>query len=758
LQNALKDIEQKLKDVNAWRDKINMEYEDISGKQNNIYPKLLKQKIELSRALKDEYTVKVLHKEILRLKKEHDKLVVTNKHLSINIEKKDKLKTELNNTLESILSRYRSLIIDKDMKKAINEAVKLTEKKNMLTEEIDANLLVLKDKEIIYLSINDRLLTLKRQYDISSNELMDKEDILDKLQRDDMESILLRIRDSVKKLREEPGGSYLLLEEECLKDVDIILRPVNILSEKNIKDFKHPDSTKKLYSISIDFKGLADILSNKKKLKEQLQNAVGIMRKSINEIGIELGMLTKDKSHAQERISEIKLKIESSNTELKRISDKLTEFKNILGFSDFINKKDELDKQEEEAYKLSIDAEGIRETISLINKELDSLKLKLSDLNVDIANIKTQGKEKKDNMETILSSIKQLNLDNNISEELNKVSVELNTLEKNFNRLRLELQNATDMKQNLEKDYSVIVGEIRALNPALKDKENRLYKEISQSEFASEDEVLEACLDKDMENKMALEVADFYDDKKRLAGLIASLEDKLQLIDRQSIVKDIDVLSTRLNILRGANDRHTRDLAVITERLRQAQADIVILKELLNKRDMEVGKKKLLDELSKIFYGNRFVEFVSKRQLIYISEQASERLGDISHNRYAIELDDNNDFIIRDNFNGGLRRSPKTLSGGETFVVSLCLALALSSSIQLKSKCGLDFFFLDEGFGTLDSVLLDVVMEALDSLRKQRIKIGLITHVEEIKARIQKKLIVTKADHGEYGSKVKLVL
>lgn len=98
------------------------------------------------------------------------------------------------------------------------------------------------------------------------------------------------------------------------------------------------------------------------------------------------------------------------------------------------------------------------------------------------------------------------------------------------------------------------------------------------------------------------------------------------------------------------------------------------------------------------------------------------------------------------------------MSGGETFVVSLVLALALSSQLQLKGNVQLEFFFLDEGFGTLDSVLLDRVIEILEEIKwKEKIKIGIISHVEELKIRIPRRLEVTAAIPGEIGSRVKLV-
>lgn len=96
------------------------------------------------------------------------------------------------------------------------------------------------------------------------------------------------------------------------------------------------------------------------------------------------------------------------------------------------------------------------------------------------------------------------------------------------------------------------------------------------------------------------------------------------------------------------------------------------------------------------------------------------------------------------------------MSGGETFLTSLALALALSSQIQLKGSSPLEFFFLDEGFGTLDSELLDTVMTSLENLRSDRLSVGIISHVEELKNRVPIKLIVDPAVPGEGGSKIKI--
>ena len=102
-------------------------------------------------------------------------------------------------------------------------------------------------------------------------------------------------------------------------------------------------------------------------------------------------------------------------------------------------------------------------------------------------------------------------------------------------------------------------------------------------------------------------------------------------------------------------------------------------------------------------------------------------------------------------------RDVKTLSGGESFLAALSLALGLSEEVQMASGgIRLDSMFVDEGFGSLDDTSLDLVMNALDELSYGSRMVGIISHVDELKSRINRKLTVTKAPLG--GSKAEIIV
>jgi len=164
----------------------------------------------------------------------------------------------------------------------------------------------------------------------------------------------------------------------------------------------------------------------------------------------------------------------------------------------------------------------------------------------------------------------------------------------------------------------------------------------------------------------------------------------------------------------------------------------------------------LLEQIKGLLKGNSFIEYVAEERLRYIAREASATLGIMTRFRYALELDSDNGFVIRDNASGGVHRPVTSLSGGEIFLTSLSLALALSSQIHLKGQSPLEFFFLDEGFGTLDNNLLDQVIDSLERISTKERMIGLISHVPELKNRITRRLVVEPPRQEGGGSHVSI--
>lgn len=184
-----------------------------------------------------------------------------------------------------------------------------------------------------------------------------------------------------------------------------------------------------------------------------------------------------------------------------------------------------------------------------------------------------------------------------------------------------------------------------------------------------------------------------------------------------------------------------QELATLRERLEKAREREKELLRLRKELKALEGRREGLNLLLSMMKGSGFVRFVSVRYLRELCARANERFLTLTGKSMALEVDDSGDFLVRDYLNGGQLRSVKTLSGGQTFQASFCLAVALSESVRKERD---SFFFLDEGFGSLDRDSLSLVFETLKGLRRERSIVGVISHVEALQEEIDTSLTVRK--------------
>jgi exonuclease SbcC len=163
-------------------------------------------------------------------------------------------------------------------------------------------------------------------------------------------------------------------------------------------------------------------------------------------------------------------------------------------------------------------------------------------------------------------------------------------------------------------------------------------------------------------------------------------------------------------------------------------------------RTAEVARR-----LGTLLQENRFQTFVLGRTLHRLAVEGTRQLMHLSSNRYGFSTDED-EFLVVDHWNADEKRSVNTLSGGESFLASLSLALALSKSLPdfavNRDAVALDSLFLDEGFSTLDNETMQVVLDAIELLRADGRMIGVISHVSELAERLPAKIEVQKSPGG----------
>jgi exonuclease SbcC len=162
-------------------------------------------------------------------------------------------------------------------------------------------------------------------------------------------------------------------------------------------------------------------------------------------------------------------------------------------------------------------------------------------------------------------------------------------------------------------------------------------------------------------------------------------------------------------------------------------------------------ERSVADQLGKHLSTRGFEQWLMADVMHDLAERASRRLIELSSGAYTL-VTDGTDFKIRDHRNADELRNARTLSGGETFVASLALALALADSItDLAAEATtppIESLFLDEGFGMLDAETLDVVAAAIEDLGASGRLIGIVTHVRELADRVPFQIRVSRTASG----------
>ncbi|MBQ8659067.1 MAG: SMC family ATPase [Clostridia bacterium] len=329
--------------------------------------------------------------------------------------------------------------------------------------------------------------------------------------------------------------------------------------------------------------------------------------------------------------------------------------------------------------------------------------------------------------------------------------------------LKTELSRLKERKRSLETALKTAEEEYRAdrteaeknravclaLEKRERTEQTQLQTLVENCGFASAEEALALLFALGDRQAAKIKCETFFNDYRMIKGRLLNIDGKKfesfsweTLETKKAEERALDNARVRVNGELAVKKAELEGLKTLREKYLELQ------KQLDEKRK----KQALWEQLRSLTAKNKFMEFIASEYLQDICLSASKTLLSLTGGRYFLRYD--KEFKAGDNLNGGILRAVKTLSGGETFLVSLSLALSLSGAIFSKSLRPIEFFFLDEGFGTLDDKLVDTVMDVLSKL-SQNFAVGLISHVEELKRRIDNKILVTAANET-HGSQISI--
>jgi exonuclease SbcC len=244
----------------------------------------------------------------------------------------------------------------------------------------------------------------------------------------------------------------------------------------------------------------------------------------------------------------------------------------------------------------------------------------------------------------------------------------------------------------------------------------------------------------------------------RLTSERPEVEADVSQIERQARARRDDLV-TRLESLSVALiEPFAVQVALETEMARRKVADIEKAEQdraALEKKIKESeSEAEIAAGLANHLKANGFERWLMVGAIADLVEGANGLLAQLSDGGYSLHSDDSGTFSIIDHRNADEKRSVSTLSGGETFLVSLALALSLAETLAAAGGADLDTIILDEGFGALDDESLDTVAAVLEELAGKGLVVGVITHVKELASRAPVRFEVTRDPTGAKVVKV----
>jgi exonuclease SbcC len=521
------------------------------------------------------------------------------------------------------------------------------------------------------------------------------------------------------------GLNIISLEKEKIsleKDLEYFLKELNsclllIQVEKDKFEYQIED----FISLTIDNtnhesssrSSLDKISKDLENLKIEEENLLNTKNKLISEIEIENNKLNKLKDEGlkmnselklgQERVSEIEKQILSMKKALKL---RLEPFKlNLFNTSKSLEWTEKDENTEIKNHEQSLDETDIEQILHKLqdklnnyNQELriknesESLIIKLNDENENIqTKIKTIYEEHLELKTSIEEKLKNL--------ESKQASTEF-SMQKNLEELEQEYKQIIHIKQNLEKDkYSTEVN-IHNLEQDLQKLFQIVQQPLEEGTKTSENQFNELISEKNLLTEQ-----------------------------KRNLLEEIGSLKRELKHNLEAKDKYLEKTISIEAQQKEYKR--------FDKLHSLIGHSE----------GKKYREFVQALSFEMVIHHANKQLESM-FDRYLLIMDKDMplELNVIDNYQAGEIRSTKNLSGGESFIISLALALGLSKIVS--SKVNVDSLFLDEGFGTLDSEALEIALETLSNLKQTGKLIGIISHMEALKERIPTQIKVESVSGG----------
>ena len=744
--------------------------EDLSKKRDGLKPvvssiETLSEEIDLDRKHNERVTeYKNTEFKLNELMTQKDEVKNTEETLRV-VEELSKIKEIFN--LEKSISKKLSESIQKEhelSKRLVNDEKKL----ELVNETIDQ----LKEKDDI-IKKKEKALSIFNKYYTERYKNLD-------VSINHAENEITELKDHTKKLTDD-----ISIKTKELEKMDVSYDALRALSENR-------------HSLQLNITQLKRDILDAKREDEKVKTLESYIKEKEKHIE-NLTKVTKEKDKIIESFSDMSLETSDSINHLLSHLEVgkpcpvcqtiVTEYPNHKEMMDESTKEtltdlmNHIESLKKDIDTLEIKIEAAKSNINDDRKDINSLNVSLSKLNVEFKNIEekyTYQNDKLKKKEALDREVNELNQSltqkrealtykdkslidlKNMKDEFVKETglKDFNSLEKEIDVLSHSINNHHKMLKESESKRQDLLVKVAKLNTEVSSlKENITSYQLDLNEYTPKIEsFLETYESIDRSNiedyfkidynSLKKEVDTFYNNVHELEFTLTKLKESLDSFE----VIDVSKKEERLLELETKKDSLTQ---LITETEYQLNKDLALKKELVESIKKYNDAREIVRQLSvleKIINGNSegkrsthptLSRFVLIHYLELILVYANKRLTEMTNGRYELRRKDTYNasealiIDVFDHFNNETRNIA-TLSGGETFQASLALSLSLSEVIQHEAgSINMDMLLIDEGFGTLDEETLNTAINTLVDIQTRGKMVGIISHVEELKTRLQ---------------------
>ena len=454
----------------------------------------------------------------------------------------------------------------------------------------------------------------------------------------------------------------------------------------------------------------------------QLEHELKTLNKELATKESSLQQLTQQTQQLEQRIKVLDEELSAQQTTFD------AQFKNLMqtkGNATFNELELQLEQQEQELNS----AEKLQQNI----KTLGQIEQQTSDLKALLA----KGKK-------IAASISAVYSGKDFEQDVSQLETSWNRNEQTAKQQEQLLNAAKEAERDLAK-------KLESLTVSLLD-------QLKEKGYDAIEDALQMRLNAATAQTWKHELEQIKQDALRLKTLRNKLIEEIQILKDTVGETPLEALQEEHQKQTEAHQQNEHSASVLSRQLLNHKDNLEQIRKLQKQIDQELESSKhwqVLFDLIGDSKGDKFNNFAQDLTLQQLLQLANKRLMRLT-DRYQIDQpaeDEDDSLVAIDEHMGGQRRSIKTLSGGETFILSLALALALSDLASRNIE--INSLFIDEGFGTLDPETLDQTLDTLEVLQAESLKmIGVISHVDSLKERIATQIQLTQNGQGYSSLKV----